>query len=79
MGMPLEEAMLRLCMPRRRSHRSKGANAECKASYKKELALGNYDGTIDGDTQLRQEYRKGDSEFCGSRKDADLSKPCRLY
>ena len=57
---------------------AKGTNGECKASYKKELALGNYDGTIDGDTQLRQEYRKGDSEFGGSRKDADLSKPCRL-
>jgi hypothetical protein len=50
---------------------AKGTNGECKASYKKELALGNYDGTIDGDTQVRQEYRKGDSEFCGSRKDAD--------
>jgi hypothetical protein len=50
---------------------AKGTNAECKASYKKEIALGNYDGTIDGDTQVRQEYREGDSDFCGSRKDAD--------
>jgi hypothetical protein len=54
---------------------AKGTNAECKASYKKEISLGNYDGTIDRDSEddqrSLQEYKNGDSEFCGSRKDAD--------
>ena len=50
---------------------AKGANAECKASYKKEIALGSYDGTIDRDTKYKQIYKKGDSTYCGSRKDAD--------
>jgi hypothetical protein len=50
---------------------AKGANAECKASYKKEIALGSYDGTIDRDTKYKQLYKKGDSTYCGSRQDAD--------
>ena len=42
---------------------AKGTNAECKATYRKEIALGSYDGTKDRGRQIRQEYRGGDSKY----------------